>query len=108
MTKAKAALCVGSLELGIYFSVVNYRDVLLQRNTNFGFYSFIIILIIVLLKWFAFFRDDQWKNYVISFDKWSINKNLKGSWIVFLIVAIIVINFIISCALFSPLRGIST
>jgi len=105
LTKEKAAICIGTLEVGIYFSLINYKDVLLQRNSSFDDYSFIVISIIIFLKWVAFFKDEKWRDYLVLFDSWPKNKNLKGSWLVFIVTVIIVGNFIISCVLFSPLRG---
>ncbi|WP_233166131.1 hypothetical protein, partial [Pedobacter sp. ASV12] len=97
--------CVALLELSIYFSIINYLDVLSQRKSEFGVVPFVVFAVIVGSKWFVVFKDARWNYYVKKFDNWSEHKNSNGSWIVFVLTSLIILNFVYSCILFSPLRG---
>jgi len=55
LTTAKAAICLGSLELGLYFSIINYRDVLLKHSSDFEYNTFIVVLVIITFKMVCIF-----------------------------------------------------
>jgi len=110
LTKVKATISVATLEVLMVFSCVNYWDVFNHQKSNTVFFSLeiviciIIIIIILLIKWFVFISNDKWKSYVIEFDQWSKDKNLKGTKITIVITLFIFFNFVFSCILFSPYR----
>jgi hypothetical protein len=102
--KYKAAICVGMLELSLYFSFVNYRDVALDRNSDIGPVSIIAFALIIVSKLIAI-NIDSWGRYINRFDEWPTLKNKTGGWVVLFMTVIIIGNFIYSSYLFSPLRG---
>jgi hypothetical protein len=105
--KYQAVSAIISFELFFIFSLFNYHDVLFWQYTETTFFSYAVLIplaIIIFINWFLFSRNDDWIKYIEKFDNYSIDKNRKGGWIVFVIIVFIVANFIISCTLFMPLR----
>ena len=96
--KFRAIILMTFVEGWLLFAIYNYWDVFFQQRTTIQFFSFksVPFLIIVLLKWFAFIRNDRWKVYEQQFDRWPKAKNLKGTYIVIGIVILIFGNLIFS------------
>lgn len=108
LTDMKAIIVVMTLEIWIVFSLINYHDVIVEERSQFNFLSSIELIpfmIIILIKWFAFWRDSKWKDYVNEFDRWPKVKNRNGTMIVMGIVAFIVVNFVVSFYLNPPPNG---
>ncbi|NVM62207.1 preprotein translocase subunit SecG [Mucilaginibacter sp. SG538B] len=106
-TQSKALMCVGLLELGLYLSFVNYRDVLFHLNSSLGGYTIAFLFFIILVKLLILIKRKKWAKYVTIFNSLPKDTNVKGTWFVTIITIIIIVNFIVSCILFSPLRGLS-
>lgn len=108
LTDVKAVIVVISLEIWILFSLNNYWDVLLGRHGELSFFSFKVLvpfLLLMLLKWFAFWKDDRWKEYVNEFNQWSQKTNNQGSWIVACITLLCFANLVFSFYLNPPPGG---
>lgn len=98
-TKYKAVLIIINLEILTVFSFFNYEDVFFKQHVDVNFFSVKVLLPVILLgliKWFLFSRDDRWMDYVKKFDQWPKKKNRIGTVIVIGIVALLVANFIAS------------
>ncbi len=72
------------------------RSNLLLTNTP---YMILIILVIPFNVYLPGFRE-EWKSHVKAFDKWAKRSNRLGSWIVFSIVMLSLLNFYFSLYLF--------
>lgn len=104
----KAVTLVMSLELWIILSLYNYYAVLVNQRGQFEILSFKILVpcvIIIIIKWFAFWRNDDWKGYVNKFDQWPKKKNMVGTWIVIGVVLFIAANLVFSFYLNPPPGG---
>ena len=94
------------LELWLLFAVLNYVAIISGRQSRVDLFSGTLIIpfiIILLVKWLAFLRNDQWKDHEEKFNSWSVETNAKGTIIVILITALIVVSSIISTYLYSNL-----
>jgi purine-cytosine permease-like protein len=104
----KAVIVVMSLELWIILSLYNYYAVLSNQYGQFEILSFKILvpcIIIIIIKWFAFWRNDDWKGYVNKFDQWPKERNIQGTWIVVAIVLFVSANLAFSFYLNPPSNG---
>lgn len=109
LTDTKSGIVLGVLEVFVLFSLINYYDLLVGQQKDLDIKSveiFLPLLIIVLIKWFFFIKDDTWKDYVLEFDKWPKEKNRKGTWIVAGVILTIMANFIFSLYLNPPPGGL--
>ena len=103
-----AVTVVLSLEICILFSLSNYYDVFIKRQEDLEFLSLKILIpfiLILAIKWLAFWRNDKWKDYVSKFDQWSENENSRGTQAVVLLTIIIIANLILSFYLNPPPAG---
>lgn len=103
-----AVLIMMNLLMFVIFPIQFYYDIFSGRRGVIPFLSvkFILVLIFILLiQWFAFWRNDNWTHYVEQFDKWPINKNKRGGWIVAAVTIFLLANFIISLVLDPPPGG---
>ncbi len=82
--KFRAIILMTLIEGWLLFAIYNYLDAFFHQRTTIQFFSWrsVPFIIIVLLKWFAFIRNDRWKVYAQEFDHWSQANNLKGTYIV--------------------------
>jgi len=96
--KFRAIILMTFIEGWLLFAIYNYLDVFFHHRTTIQLFSFksVPFIIIVLLKWFAFIRNDEWKAYEQEFDQWPQAQNLKGTYIVTVIVIFIFGNLIFS------------
>ena len=74
-------------------------------HEDLSFRILIPFIAILLLKWFAFWKDDKWKYYVSEFDQLPKEKNNKGSWIIACIILLCFVNLIFSFYLNPPPGG---
>jgi len=97
-----------SLEIWIFFAANNYYDILSHQHGTLVFFSFRILIpfiIILLIKWLAFWRNDRWKNYIHKFDQLPEETNQTGTSIVTFITIFIFANLIFSFYLNPPPGG---
>jgi hypothetical protein len=109
LTDFKAGIVIAVLEIWLLFSVYSYIDVINGKRTEYDLISLKVILpsaIIFLIKWFAFVKDDSWKDYVKEFDEWPKEKNRKGTWVVVSIVLFVMGNLVFSLYLNPPPGGL--
>jgi len=104
-----SAVCVILLlEVWVVFSCYNYYDVLFHHKEGQDtslLKFFVPIIIFSLVAWLAFWRNDTWRVQLEEFDKWSADKNKKGTWIVFFLIIIISANLAFSFYLNPPVNG---
>lgn len=108
LTDVKAVICIISIEIWILFSLLNYYDVLTHRHIIFSFFSLTVLIplvILLLIKWVLFWKDDRWREYVKEFDKWPKRKNQIGGWVVAGLTLLIFANLILSLYLDPPVGG---
>jgi hypothetical protein len=77
LTDTKAVIVVMSIEIWILLSLNCYYDVLSHKRGQLNFISIKVLvpfILLLIIKWFAFWRDDRWKDYVKEFDKWPEEK----------------------------------
>jgi len=105
LNKMKAGLMIMTLEIWLVFTLINYYDFFLHQHNRLVFFSLKILLpvsAILIIKWFAFIRDNTWKYYIQKFDSWPKDKNAKGTWLVTGLVVFVIANFIFSHYIRSP------
>jgi len=101
--KFRAIMLLTFLEMWFLFSINNYWDVALKQHSTIQLFSFksIPFIIIILIKWFAFIRNDRWEDYVQEFDQWPNERNKTGTWVVLGLSVLIICSSIISTYLYS-------
>ncbi|WPO81609.1 hypothetical protein SD427_12630 [Chryseobacterium sp. JJR-5R] len=93
----KAGLALGALEILLLASILTYYSIINNIKLDIEVtYPIILIPLILLfiLNYFAFIHTDIWKEYNKEFDRFSTEKNRKGTIIVWIIVIIIFVNFL--------------
>jgi len=96
-TSTKALICMFPVEIWLVFSIGIYCGHLFNIHTHIPFFSlpiFAPLIILLVIKWFIFEREDKWKNYVKEFDKWPKGKNRMGFWVVGIIILFVLLNFL--------------
>jgi purine-cytosine permease-like protein len=99
LSELKAGCILVVLEILFLISLKVYYSVFFNPNDEFIFYSLQTLLpfsAVVLINYFCFAYDDKWKAYADEFSRWSPEVNLKGTWIVILIVLFILFNLVFS------------
>jgi hypothetical protein len=95
LIKGKSSVVSGILLSINWLSIVFYKDAISGNHEKYTFLSYkmgLPILLVPILHWFLFGRNDKWKEYVNRFDKWPKAKNELGSWVVAGIVILVFIN----------------
>ena len=95
-TSTKALICMFVVEIWLLFSIEIYCDHFLNIHLFISFFSFPILapaIILLIIKWFIFEKEDKWKSYVKEFNKWPKEKNRLGFWTVGLIILAVLLNF---------------
>jgi len=108
-TKMKALICMFGIEVWLVFSIALYFGYFFNIHPHIVFFSFFGLapfIILLVMKWFIFEKDDRWENYVKEFNRWSPKKNRAGAWIVIIVILFIVFNFIYSLHLNPPPGGL--
>jgi hypothetical protein len=108
-TKMKVLVCMFGIEVWLVFSIALYFGYLFNIHPHIAFFSFVGLapfVILLVMKWFIFEKDDQWKNYIREFDNWPKKKNRTGRWIVIIAIIFIIFNFIYSLYLNPPPGGL--
>ena len=102
----KASFSVLVLEIWLLISFVNYYEVFTEKDFSSdskNIISLVILLILVVIKYFVFEHGERWKEYIKEFDKWPKNKNKIGSIMVWMLVLFILANLIYSFYLISQI-----
>lgn len=108
-TETKALICMFVVEVWLVFAISLYFGYFFNFHPHIVFFSFIGLapfIILLVMKWFIFEKNDRWKNYVIEFDSWPSQKRQKSSWIVDAIIIFIIFNFFYSLYLNPPPGGL--
>jgi hypothetical protein len=103
-----AVLIMMNLIMFLILPIQFYYDIFSDTRGIIPFLSFKVIAVLIfilLIQWLAFWRNDNWKQYVKRFDQWPLNKNEKGGWIVAGVTILLLANFIVSLALDPPPGG---
>lgn len=98
-TRSKAVMCIGLLELWLFFSLINYWNYFSKWECPLQILLLLCLILFIILgiiHWFIFSKDDKWKNFVAEFEEWPRKKNVAGTFIVVGIIIFIIINFLIS------------
>jgi len=101
-TRSKAVMCIGLLELFLFFSLINYWDYFAKWKCALQILlplCLILLIVLGLIHWFLFSKNDKWKIFVAEFETWPPKKNVTGTLIIVAIIILIVGNFITSCKL---------
>ena len=102
-TDKKAGLCMFAVEVWLGFSIVGYIGHLFNIHVHISkFMALVPFVILFIINWFIFEKNDKWKNYVHEFNKWPKEKNRKGFWIVRIIILVIAISFFYIVHLLNP------
>lgn len=97
------------LDCCLYFiisSIFIYYKIFFNRFVHLSDNNLDVLLTIIpvaLFNYFVFLHKNQWKSIVVEFDKLPKEKNIIGSWIVFGIVLLIIVNLIFSFYLMSQI-----
>lgn len=102
-----ATLSVASLEIWSLFSLDNYYDIIRGRHGQLSFVSFKVLipfLTIIFLKFYYFGSSKKWRQYILRYERWPKEKNIKGTWIVVGLTIFIFLNLGLSLYLNPPIR----
>lgn len=83
------------LETSLVISLNCYYIEFFDRTGVLKLYTLKIILpllIIFFLNYFTFVNTNQWKNYIQEFDKWPKYKNVIGSCITIILIALLLFS----------------
>lgn len=89
----KAGTLIQILECLLIFSVLNYYGIFFDKYYDIQIISpelIIPILITLVVNYFAFSRNDKWKEYASDFEHWPQAKRTKGFIMVSLFVAVVI------------------
>lgn len=104
-----ATFAIVCLELIFLISVKFYYSEFFDPNDDFTFVSFqtlIPFIAVILINYFAFINNENWKTYVDQFDKLPKRKNLIGTWIVVGIVVFVIGSLALACHIMGEMTGI--
>jgi purine-cytosine permease-like protein len=80
-----ATFAIACLEVLFLMSLKFYYIEFIDRNDTFTFFSFQTLtplLAVLLINYFAFINNSNWKKYIREFDRLPKNINLIGTWVV--------------------------
>lgn len=100
----KAASLLVLLLYSIFYSLILYYEIFIDKYANIGnnyFIVFLFIIIVSILNYSLFLKQDKWKDIVRYFDKLPMNKQRLGGGICILFCLGCIINFIYAFYLFS-------
>ena len=89
------------MSLMVYYKVFTKKDLFSDKSLTIV--GITVIIILSLIKYFAFEHRDIWKDYVKEFNKWPARKNKIGTFIVWSIVMLIIANLVFSYYLMSQI-----
>ena len=92
--KFKAIMMISFFEFWLITPFYIYSNIFLSERNTIHLFSFASVpfIIIVLIKWFAFIRNDTWQYYEQKFDQWPPAKNLIGSYAVTGLILFIILH----------------
>ena len=105
-----AAFAIACLEVLFLISLKFYYIEFIDLNDTFTFVSFqtlIPLAAVFLVNYFAFFNNTNWKKYIIEFDRLPKNKNLIGTLIILVIVAVIIGSLAFAFHIMGQITGIN-
>lgn len=106
-TDWKASFSLLVLEVWLLISFVVYYEVITKREllpeNILDKVAIAVVIILAIVKYFAFEHRDRWKDYVTEFNQWSKKKNRIGTLVVWLIVLFILGNLIFAFYLMSQI-----
>ncbi len=96
----KASVSIGILEIWLLLSILNYFLLISGKTTgeiNIWQPSILIpIVLLFLLHYFAFIRNDVWKEYNREFDKLTVENNRRNGIITWSVIFCVIFNTIFS------------
>jgi len=105
-----AILAISVLEVLFLGALKFYYIEFIDQNNSFEFFSFqtlVPLIAVLLLNYFAFFKNDRWKEYVNEFNQWPRKRNIIGTWIVIGIVVFIIVNMVVAIHIMGQITGIN-
>lgn len=103
----KAASLLVIFLFSIIYSLILYYTILINRYSTLGnnlYFLFSIVVIISVINYFLFIRDNKWKNIIEKFERLPKNKNKIGTIICNLFFIVSIINLIYAFYLFSQVN----
>lgn len=100
----KAASLLVLLLYSIFYSLILYYEIFIDKYASIGnnyFIVFLFLIIISILNYNLFLKQDKWKNIVRYFDKLPVKKQRLGSIICILFCLGCIVNFVYAFYLFS-------
>ena len=103
LSKFYAGIAIAALEFWLAMSVYNYYTVFINRYASLPKKSAIVVIVLIfmLIDYFAFIHNDKWKDYMAEFENWPKKKNIRGGIIAWGIIIFIIANLIFSFYLMS-------
>ena len=108
-TQTKALIFMFGIEVWLVFSIAGYFGYFFNFHPHIAFFSFTGLapfIILLVMKWFIFEKEDRWRSYVKEFDRWPPKRNRIGAWVVTIVILFIIFNFIYSLYLNPPPGGL--
>lgn len=100
----KASLLLILLLFSIFYSLILYYEIFIDKYASIGnnyFILFSFIITVFIINYNLFLKQDKWKNIVRYFDKLSVKKQRLGSVIFILFCLGCIVNFVYAFYLFS-------
>lgn len=108
-TKMKALICMFGIEVWLVFAIALYCGYFFNIHPHIALFSFVGLapfIVLLVMKWFIFEKDDRWKNYVKEFDSWPPKRNRVGTLGVVMMILFVIFNLIYSLYLNPPPGGL--
>jgi hypothetical protein len=96
-TEIKAFVCMFAVEVWLVFAIATYFGYFFNINPRSGVYLFMIstpFIVLFVMNWFIFEKDNRWKNYVKKFNSWPPKRNRVGTWLVIITILVVFFNFL--------------
>jgi hypothetical protein len=106
----KAGALIIILEIFIVFIMLNFYGELFNDYYDIQIFSPELIIPaigILILNYWMFSKDDKWKEYALEFNRSPRKKNILGSTIVLIFVAVVVVLLVYSFYLIKPIYKVS-
>ena len=103
----KASFFILVLEIWLSLSVLNYYSAIFKKTVSDKFLliaSILIVLVLTAIKYLNFEYQDRWKLVVKNFDRIPKQKNRIGTYLMWTIVILIIINLVFSFFLLSTVN----
>jgi hypothetical protein len=98
----KAGAFILFLECLVVFACIGYYSVIFSLKNLFDVaWLYGPLAVFTLLHYFAFYKNDVWRERVYEFGEWPNRKNVIGAAIVVFVIALIIANFLTTLILLS-------